>query len=132
MSEAPIQMTMYEGGVARFDLCAHPTPGHFKSHFTDAVETMFETNRKFSLIIDSSQVNAISMEITTTMVKWLKANRERLGKHLVSSSVIVTSTLVKGVFDMVFRFYSPISPLKIVQCEKEAWDFVEANEKSVS
>jgi hypothetical protein len=128
MSESPIQLTMYEGSVARFQLGAHPTPAHFKTHFTDAVENMFEADRKFSLIIDSSQVNAISLEITGTMVKWLKTNRERLGKHLVSSSVIVTSNLVKNVFDMVFRFYSPIAPLKIVQCEREAWDFVEANE----
>jgi hypothetical protein len=29
---------------------------------------------------------------------------------------------------MVFRFYNPVSPLKVVNSEEGAWDFVEANE----
>ena len=128
MSGDPIKLTSYEGDASHFELGPKVTPGEFKQYFTDKLEELMKQNRRFSLVIDSSNVKVISYEITTYMLNWLKMNREQLGRYLVASSVIVTNGLVKGVFNMVFKVYTPVSPLKLVQNSEDAWNFVASNE----
>ena len=128
MGEQSEPFTMYEGRVALFRLPEAPSAQFFKTQFTDALEYLIESGKPFSLIIDSSMVNTISLEITNNMIRWLKQNRENLQQTLTSSSVIVTGGLVKGVLDVVFKLYKPVAPMGIVDDEQSAWDFIPKNE----
>jgi hypothetical protein len=128
MSEHPDPFTMYEGRVARFQLPEAPSAPFFKTQFTDGLDYLIRSREPFSLIIDSSRVNTISPEITNNMVRWLKQNRENLQQSLKSSSVIVTSGVVKGVLDVVFKLYKPVSPIGIVKDDSAAWEFISKHE----
>ena len=128
MSEQIDPFTMYDGRVAHFQMPEAPSALFFKTQFTDALEYLIQSREPFSLIIDSSRVNTISPEITNNMIQWLKQNRGNLQQTLTSSSVIVTSGLVKGVLDVVFKLYKPVAPIGIVKDETSAWDFISKHE----
>ena|SRR3989344_8478847 len=80
---------------------------------------------RFHLLVDTSKLTKIDfMALYKDVLVFLKLNRERIGMFIVSSSIIVSNVLVRKLLTSVFKVYKPVSPLKIVDTQEDALQFL--------
>jgi hypothetical protein len=91
----------------------------------DAFLVMYDSP-KFISMIDLRQCNAswLSPRSVITIVRFLQEMRERTIKQVVATAIILPDTLIKIMFANLLRLYRNERPVKFVNNENEAMDFI--------
>jgi hypothetical protein len=131
MNEHVTTVEFYEGGVVYITLCAVPTREDLKSNFLGPLNAMLDAEKTFSVIVDSTRVVSANMTLVTTVMSWLRSNRERFKHFLRCTSIITRGSLIRNILDMIFRVQTPVAPMKVVHTDPEAWDFVHSVESNI-
>jgi len=121
-------VTEYEGNIVSFVLPTSPSKHDIESGLLTPLDALLANGTPFSVIIDSSQVTRVSMDLGMTVARWMKSNRQRISDFLRCTSVVITNSAVHTIMKMVFTVQPPTSPLKVVSDEESAWKFIHHQE----
>lgn len=124
------QVIPYEGGVVKLVLPTTPC-----LQFIETLDQLFAGEVSvFSLIIDTSKVKTKNVRLIAGVIGWLKRNKPRIEKYLRCSVVVVPNDTVQGILNAVFKVYSPVAPIRmvddVVKSETEIWTFIESVERT--
>ena len=114
----------YDGDVVLITLSSKPSPHDIQQHFLAPLDARLKQRQRFSVIVDSSRVSTINPTITKTIIEWLRNNRPHLKEYLRGSSIVVSSTFVRTLLNIVFTAQKPVAPMEIVSNVSEAWAFM--------
>ena len=77
----------------------------------------------FFLIIDASKVHTASLNFATRIVNFMRENREKFKLYTRATAVIITSSIVRYILNVVFSFQPPVSPHEVVSNIEDAHAF---------
>lgn len=117
-------VTQYEGDIVCFVLPESPGRQDILSGLLSPLDALLTGGRPFSVIIDSSRVARVSVDLAMTVARWMKSNRAQISQWLRGTAVIITNNAVHKILNLVFSVQKPTSPLKVVADETLAWEFI--------
>jgi len=82
-----------------------------------------ETNTKMIIIFDLREVPAGSIKYVKQQVQFNKEIKP-LSRLWIEHSLFLTSTIGKGILDIVFSFEKPVSPYNVYSNEKNLIEFI--------
>lgn len=84
------------------------------------VHRHLERREPIALIFDSSQSRPLTASQRRQWTDWLSAHDVLIRRYAVGVAIVVTSTLVRGVFTAVFWLWKPPMPYTIVGTVRDA------------
>ena len=98
----------------------------FQKHINDfrnLYKKCEETNKKMIIIFDLREVPSGSIKYVKQQVQFNKEIKP-LSKKWIDYSLFLTSTIGKGILDLVFSFEKPVSLYKVYSNEKDLIEFI--------
>ncbi len=98
----------------------------FKNHlnnFRNLYKKCQETNTKMIVIFDLREVPSGSIKYVKQQVQFNKEIKP-LSKIWIEYSLFLTSSIGKGILDLVFSFEKPVSSYNVYSNEKDLIDFL--------
>jgi hypothetical protein len=98
----------------------------FKKHinnFRNLYNKCIESNTKMIIIFDLREVPTGSIQYVKQQVKFNKEIKP-LSKEWLEYSLFLTSSIGKGILDLVFSFEKPVSPYSIFSNEPDLIAFI--------
>jgi hypothetical protein len=78
---------------------------------------LLDIKKPFAFYVDTRNANTPPLNAASSLLHWLKTNKQRFKKQLICSSVIfgntVTNNLVSKLLNGVFMIQPPVSPNKL-------------------
>ena len=93
------------------------------NNFRNLYKKCKETNTKMIIIFDLREVPGGSIKYIKQQVQFNKEIKP-LSKQWIEYSLFLTSTIGKGILDMVFSFEKPVSSYNVYSNEKDLIDFI--------
>tara|TARA_B100001769_G_C21941095_1_gene506975 strand:+ start:251 stop:667 length:417 start_codon:yes stop_codon:yes gene_type:complete len=93
------------------------------TNFRNLYKKCEETNTKMIIIFDLREVPASSIKYVKQQVRFNKEIKP-LSRIWIKHSFFLTSTIGKGILDIVFSFEKPVSSYNIYSNEKDLIDFI--------
>jgi hypothetical protein len=79
--------------------------------------SLLDLKKPFAFYVDTRNANTPPFNAGSSLLNWLKINKERFKKQLICSAVIfgntITNNLVNRLLNGVFMIQKPISPNKL-------------------
>lgn len=97
LSGVPEDMTEFEDYLKGFDL-------------------LYERKRKFSLIIDSTDIGSISAYYIARQAFHMHSNEDNTKKYVKKVALIITSVSVKKLLNGLFQMRKPVCEVEIFKC----------------
>ena len=117
-------ITPHANNVVHFVLSGNPDISVFEAEFLRPLDALLANKNRFSLVIDAQGVSGVAMPVAWVMIKWMRANREKLKLHLRASGVVLMNDAVKSIMAFVLSVQTPAAPMRIFNTVAEAWTFV--------
>jgi hypothetical protein len=90
---------------------------------------LLDLNKPFAFYVDTRNANTPPFNAASSLLQWLKKNKQRFKKQLICSSVIfgntITNNLVSKLLNGVFMIQPPVSPNKLTNNINEAEKWIQ-------
>jgi hypothetical protein len=109
---------------------AEPTPLQWIFAINETKKYLDELKQlgiKFGFLFNIQKMGLVSINYMKEFTELMSSNGPLLEKYLYATSAIAQGTLLKNFFGIINTFYKTKKPLKIVDNEKEAFEFIEQN-----
>lgn len=74
------------------------------------MDELYNKKKNFYLIFDLLEVGNVNLGLVFKQAKYMMERTELNKKFLVGSVILVKSTVVKGIINMIFSIKKPVSP----------------------
>lgn len=78
---------------------------------------LLDTNKPFAFYVDTRNANNPPLNAASSLLGWLRKNKQRFKKQLICSCVVfgntITNNLVSKLLNGVFMIQPPVSPNKL-------------------
>lgn len=95
--------------------------------------SLLDLKKPFAFYVDTRNANNPPPDTATSLIRWMRANRERFKTQLICSAVVfgntITNNLVKTLLNGVFAVQPTVSPNKLTTDVKLAEKWIDEHIK---
>ena len=84
-------------------------------------------NYKFSMIVDISNLGNIEFTKYNDWLELFNNLKEKTKKYIIKTCIITDSTILKNTINLFLIIYKPVRPMKILNNQNEALEFINNN-----
>lgn len=92
-------------------------------------DLLYEKKRKFSLIIDSTEIGAISAYHIARQAFHMHSNENNTKKYVKKVALIITSDSIRKLLNGLFQMRSPVCEVEIFKCLDDCYQWIK-NDKN--
>jgi hypothetical protein len=89
------------------------------------LETLLDRRQRFCHIFEPRGVRGIELEHLKRLAGFQKLHKDALHDQVHAAAYVVTSPMLRGATRVLFTFYRPSYPVRIVRTVEEAEAFLE-------
>tara|TARA_B100001123_G_C15127189_1_gene953801 strand:+ start:493 stop:909 length:417 start_codon:yes stop_codon:yes gene_type:complete len=87
-------------------------------------------NKKFAILFDLRNLGILTIDYYKKFITFFKSHEEISEKCLICSSIICNNYIINNIINRILLFYKNIRPIKIVDNDSDALEFINSNKDS--
>ena len=112
LSGVPEDMTEFEDYLKGFDL-------------------LYQKNREFSLIIDSTDIGVISPYYIARQAFHMHSNEDNTKRYVQKVALVITSVSVRKLLNGLFQMRKPVCKTEIFCCLDDCYDWINGRQNNL-
>lgn len=88
------------------------------------LKNLMARGQRFRMIFDSTLATTIPMNLARRVSNWMSEHEPLIRDFWMGTGLVITSSVIRGLLNVIFAIRRPISPYKITADRQEAIDFV--------
>ncbi len=109
-------LMIFSGGLTDDDFC------QFKTIFDQCL-----LNTPFGVVFDLRNVKSVDPHLIMKQAKYMKEYEKYAGKTLIATAILLDSTIIQGILNMLFTIKKPVAPNIIVSSVEDGEEFINDN-----